>query len=310
MKKNKKRLINRVKNLDFKNKYFLVAIVFFIIISIGYFAFFNNEPAKAPSIPKPSSYISSINGDVLISSNSNASKPKNNQKLLVNDVILVGKNSKASINIQRKLNSKILSNSNLKLISIKKNQIEIDLINGSLKNSFNGNNLTINTKNSQIFTKSSNFNLDFNNISNLTMVYVNSGNLNISDFNNSLYLEKYDGAIINNSGLFKIELDMDQKIKIVQSFQKKINSNKDKRLEIINSHSFVLNSVKKQYGITDEDIAYYLAQVDSGALNDKELAKKSPIQIDDINTILKLNDQIKNTQKELNYANTKFNLTN
>ena len=43
----------------------------------------------------------------------------------------------------------------------------------------------------------------------------------------------------------------------------------------------------------------YLEQIDKGELNDRELAAKSPFDIDSINKVLKINDEIKATQKDI-----------
>ncbi len=299
-----------MKSSMFSKKVQILVLIVLVVFVVGlvYFGLDSNSDVKTVSEPKPPSYIYSISGDVSVLSAGNSTVPKENEEIVERDVVNVGADSKAKINVQGSLNVQIDENSEVEVVSTKKGHVDAVLKSGRISGSLNGEQVNISFGDFVVSGSRGGFDIVFDEEVGEAVVYTSSGNFELRSGEDVLNLSKYDRAIANSNGLQMVGLNDEEEEKIVSDLENRVESTKDKRWDLIEEHSFVVGMAKKKYGITDEDIEQYLYEIDQGWIDDKALAEKDPFGIDDIDVALKLNDQVKYQQKDIDYAKEKFGI--
>lgn len=97
--------------------------------------------------------------------------------------------------------------------------------------------------------------------------------------------------------LEKENMSPEEKTEALPKLENTLDNLKELRNREVFKNQKILSLVQKKYDFTDEDVLNYLDEIDQGKLNDKELAEKSPIKIDSIDKVLKMDDEIKKQQK-------------
>jgi hypothetical protein len=98
---------------------------------------------------------------------------------------------------------------------------------------------------------------------------------------------------VDGEELRKQELSEEEKVEIRDYMQQTLNDLKNLRKKEIEKHSSIIDKLMEQYQLTEEDINNFLEQIDSGELNDAELIEKSPVKLDAMYKIKRINDEIK-----------------
>ncbi|MBS3117723.1 FecR domain-containing protein [Candidatus Woesearchaeota archaeon] len=97
----------------------------------------------------------------------------------------------------------------------------------------------------------------------------------------------------------KVPLTAEEREELVALMKETLQDLKDLRKKEIQKHRTILNRAMKQYDLTEMDLDNYLDMIDRGELDDAELIEKSPVKLEAMNKIKKINDEIKKQQRAI-----------
>jgi len=98
------------------------------------------------------------------------------------------------------------------------------------------------------------------------------------------------------SPLVKVQMTREEKNWVNGQETKDIETLKKLRMDIINRHGFILGTIKKTTGLTDEEIKTELNNLDNNQDDLDELAKKSPVKIPDLDRLVQITKKIRTMQ--------------
>lgn len=272
----------------------IIGISFLIIILIvaisAYFLLKTPAPKDA--------YLSTIQGNVEVYSNNKWQSGTINQELSLNDKIKTGSDSKATLLLMEKAIVSIEPNSEIEIASLAENDIKIKQTSGSTWNKFLGvlgvDTYAVETPNAVASVRGTEFN-----VKNDTLL-VSEGTVGYKTENDELTLNKYEKAQVNeNLKLEKKELSKEEKKEILENKKTTLKNLKELRKNEIEKNKFLVNKVKETYKLTDSDIEMYLEKIDNSQIDDSTLIEKSPVKTDSLKKVKKINDEIKNTKKDI-----------
>jgi len=253
-------------------------------------------------------YLSTFEGDVQVFTNNNWQTPILNQELSLNDKIKTNDGGTATLLLMEKAIISIEPNTEVEISSLTENDLKIKQSSGSTWNKFLGivgvDTYSVETPNAVASVRGTEFNIKNN------TAIVSEGTVNYGNEKSSILLNKYEKAQISENEVKKQELTKEEKTLILEKKKETLNNLKKLRTIEIEKNKFLVNKVKDMYKLTDADIAMYLEKIDTGEIDDNMLIEKSPVKTDSLKKVKKINDEIKNTNKDIAELEKELNSTN
>ncbi len=253
-------------------------------------------------------YIQTFEGEVQVFTNNNWQTPVLNQELSLNDKIKTTSGS-ATLLLMEKAIVSIEPNTEIEISSLSENNIQIKQNSGSTWNKFLGivgvDTYSVETPNAVASVRGTEFNIKNNTAT------VSEGVVGYKTENDEITLNKYEKAEIKEGlKLEKQELTKEEKSQILERKKETLKNLKNLRNSEIEKNKFLVNKVKDMYKLTDDDINMYLEKIDNGEIDDNMLIEKSPVKTDSLKKVKKINDEIKNTKKDIATLEKELNPNN
>ena len=276
-------------------------LIIILIISIGLYFLLKTPDAK-------NAYISSLNGDVQVFNNNKWQNAILNEELSLNDKIKTSTGS-ATLLLMEKAIISIEPNTEIEILSLAENDLKIKQNSGSTWNKFLGivgvDTYSVETPNAVASVRGTEFNIKNNTAT------VSEGVVGYKTENDEITLNKYEKAEIKEGlKLEKQELTKEEKSQILERKKETLKNLKNLRNSEIEKNKFLVNKVKDMYKLTDDDINMYLEKIDNGEIDDNMLIEKSPVKTDSLKKVKKINDEIKNTKKDIATLEKELNPNN
>ena len=274
-------------------------LILIVIISLSLYFLLKTPNTK-------DAYISTFEGEVQVYINNKWQTPTLNQELSLNDKVKTGDSGSATLLLMEKAIISIEPSTEIEISALKENEIKIKQTSGSTWNKFLGilgvDTYEVETPNAVASVRGTEFNVKNNS------VLTSEGIVGYKTEIEEILVNKYEKVEIKEGlKLEKVEITSEEKLIILEKKKDTLNNLKNLRTKEIEKNTFLVNKAKNMYNLTDEDILAYLEKIDNGEIDDNMLIEKSPIKSDSLLKIKKINDEIKNTKKDITELENELN---
>ncbi|MBW3005151.1 FecR family protein [Candidatus Woesearchaeota archaeon] len=265
-------------------KYAIIGIVavLIILLAFGYF--------KITGSPTVEAFLNIYQGDVKVDHGQGWVGAADGMDLALDDRVRTEANSEAAVVLHESVIISMDAETEIFIKDLARSHLKAEQPGGSTWNKFTGlagvEGLSIETPTTVATVRGTDFGVDTNEI------LVGEGEVEVDYKGQKYTIPAGKKAVLRDGELVIEDLTPEDWAKINGKRGNIIKTLKVLRMREVEKHPFLAQRLKKQYGITDEEIKEYLERADRGEFDLDEVERKSPVKMESVKKIREFTEEI------------------